>query len=103
MKNVFFFLWIVDEETWKKGEELIKMMPYLKTNSEIRWKEIGGGDNFMLLCELLKGNAVPTKMLNLISDDKERKEKWKIMNANEINRLQYWNRGSKDDKWSIEM
>ena len=62
----------MDEETWKKGEELIKKMPELKTNYEIRWSEEGTGDNFIVLCELLKGNAIATKELYLGSDEKER-------------------------------
>ena len=73
MKNVSF--WIVDKETWKKGEELIKNNPELKTDGLIQWKEEGTGDSFMLLCELLKGNTIPTKELDLSSDEKE--EKWK--------------------------
>ena len=63
----------MNKETWKKGEELMKKMPELKTNSEIRWREEEVGDNFILLCELLKGNAIPTK--RLISDEKEEKER----------------------------
>ena len=57
----------MDEETWKKGEELIKMMPKLKM---IGWREKGAGKNFILLCELLKGNAIPMKTLNLFGDEK---------------------------------
>ena len=65
----------MDEETWKKGEALIKNMPELKTNCEIPWKEEGTGDNFMSLrapslCALLKGNAIPTKTLILDGDEK---------------------------------
>ena len=59
------------EKTWKKGEELIKKMPELKTNCEVIWKEIGAGDNLILLCKLLKGNGIPTKLLDLDSDKKE--------------------------------
>ena len=61
----------MDEETWKKGEELVEKMPKLKTNCKIRWSGGERGENFILLCELLKGNAIPTKELNLISDEKE--------------------------------
>ena len=61
----------MNEETWKKGEELVKKMPKLKTNCNIEWRERGAGENFILLCELLKGNAIPTKELNLSSDEKK--------------------------------
>ena len=71
VKNDECFFCIVDEETWKKGGELVKIMPYLKTYCEITWTEEETRDIFMLLCELLKGNAIPTKTLNLSSDEKE--------------------------------
>ena len=45
-------------------------MGELKVNSKVEWKEDGAEENLMLLCELLKGNAIPTKELNL------RCEKW---------------------------
>ena len=60
----------MDEETWKKGEELIKRIPELKTDNEIIWIETGAGENFRLMCELLKANAIPTKALNLYGDEK---------------------------------
>ena len=66
---------IVDEETWTKGGELIKRIPEIKTNSEVKWIEEGVGDNFKVLCALLKGNAIPTKILNLDSDGKRREKK----------------------------
>ena len=65
----------MDEETWKKGEELVKKMPKLKTNCNIEWRERGAGENFILLCELLKGNAIPTKDLDLVCDEEERNGK----------------------------
>ena len=65
----------MDKKTWKKGEELIKKMPELKTDCEIGWSEEGERENFMLLCVLLKGNAIPTKALNLGCDEKEEMEK----------------------------
>lgn len=69
----------MDEETWKKGEELIKRIPELKTNNEIKWREKGAGENFRLMCELLKANAIPTKELNLYGDEKWSKMKWIII------------------------
>ena len=60
----------MDEETWKKGEELIEEIPDLKTDFEIVWWEKGAGDNFRFMCELLKANAVPTKALGLTCDEK---------------------------------
>jgi len=60
----------VDEETWKEYEELIKKFPELITNNEIRWREKGAGDNFRLMCELLKENAIPTQTLVLSGDEK---------------------------------
>ena len=56
---------IVDEETWEKGGELMRNVPELKTNNVVEWKEEGVGENFKLLCILLKGNAIPTKELYL--------------------------------------
>ena len=63
----------MDEETWKKGEELIKKMPKLKTDNWVGWNERGVGDNFMLLCTLLKGNAIPAKglYLNCIGEEEK--------------------------------
>ena len=69
----------MDEETWKKGEELIKRIPELKTNNEIRWIEKGAGKNFRLMCELLKANAIPAKQLYLGSDEKWSKMEWTIV------------------------
>ena len=73
----------MDEETWKKGEELIKRTPELKTNCKIEWKERAAGKNFILLCELLKGNTIPTKLLNLNCDEREEKKSEKINNEND--------------------
>ena len=50
----------------KKGAELLKIKPELETKTEVRWGD-GTGPNFEMLCELLKGNAIPTKFLNLYS------------------------------------
>ena len=58
----------MDEETWKKGEELIKVTRNLKADNKIEWVDDGAGDEFRLLCELLKGNALPTKRLSLGGD-----------------------------------
>ena len=49
----------------KKAGELSNKMPELKTEEEIYWRENGAGETFKLLCTLLKGNAIPTKALNL--------------------------------------
>jgi len=53
------------EEALKKGEELLRAQPDLRNKTEIRWSEKGTGSNFVMLCELLKGNAIPTKKLDL--------------------------------------
>ena len=58
----------MDEETWTKGGEL---MPELKTSCNVEWIEEGVEDEFMSLCALLKGNAIPTGKLDLIGDEKE--------------------------------
>ena len=76
----------MDEETWKKGEELIKRIPELKTNNEIRWREKGAGENFRLMCELLKANAIPTKELDLSCDGKN-EVKWNNNNNEENERM----------------
>ena len=72
----------MDEETWKKGEDLIKKMSELKTNSRVQWSERRVGDSFMLFCTLLKENAIPTKELDLSSDEK--KKWWKNDNENDM-------------------
>ena len=64
----------MDEESWKKGGELIEKMPGLKTDSLVNWRYRGAGDNFILLCELLKGNAIPTQALDMSCDEKKEKE-----------------------------
>ena len=57
------------EEALGKGEELLRRKPELKTKTEVGWSEKGTGPNFIMLCELLRGNAIPTTKLNLGSDD----------------------------------
>ena len=59
------------EEALRKGAELLKNKPDLKTKTECDWGENGTGPNFVMLCELLKGNAIPTKRLNLGCDEIE--------------------------------
>ena len=56
------------EEALKKGEELLRKQPDLKTKTEYTWSKKGAGPNFVMLCELLKGNAIPTKTLDLSSE-----------------------------------
>ena len=55
------------------GEKLLKMMPELKTEDEIRWDEEEAGENFRLLCKLFKGNVIPTKKLDVKWWKQERK------------------------------
>jgi len=43
-------------------------MPKLKIGAEMRWKEKGAGENFLLLCELIKENAISTKKLSFESE-----------------------------------
>ena len=58
-------------EALRAGEKLLKKKPELKTEEDITWREEGAGENLRLLSELLKGNAIPTKDLNLHGDEKE--------------------------------
>ena len=58
-------------EDLKEGGKLLKRRPKLKPEEELRWKEEGAGEKLRMLCELLKGNAIPTKSLNLVGDEKE--------------------------------
>ena len=53
------------EEALKKGEGLLRAQPDLRNKTEVGWSEKGTGSNFVMLCELLKGNAIPTKKLDL--------------------------------------
>ena len=57
------------EEALKKGEELLRRQPDLKTKTEVGWSEKGTGQNFIMLCELLGGNAIPATNLNLSCDE----------------------------------
>ena len=59
------------EEVLKRGEELLRKHPELRNKTEVGWSEKGAGENFAMLCELLKGNAIPTKTLNLNGDENE--------------------------------
>ena len=63
------------EEALKRGEELLRKHPELRDETEVRWSEKGAGENFAMLCELLKGNAIPTKTLDLQCDEKWSKMK----------------------------
>ena len=65
----------MDEETRKKGEELKEKIPELKTGIVTHWREEGAGDSFRLICELLKLNAIPTKILELMGILKKRRKK----------------------------
>ena len=56
------------EEALRVGQELLKKMPELNTEEKTVWSEEGAGHNFMLLCALLKGNAIPAKNMCLKSD-----------------------------------
>ncbi len=60
--------WTARDEEFRRnavGGELLEKMPELKTKNEIRWEEEGVGKNFRILCELLKRNAIPAKIMNL--------------------------------------
>ena len=54
------------EEALKKGGWLLRFynMPGLKKETNVKWDK-GGGEKFEALCELLKGNAIPTKELDV--------------------------------------
>ena len=57
----------------KKGGWLLRFynMPGLKKETNVRWeKGKGKGKAFEALCALLKGNAIPTKELNLEREKK---------------------------------
>ena len=49
----------------EKGAELLRKQPDLSTKTEYKWSEKGTGPNFVMFCELLKGNAIPMRNLNL--------------------------------------
>jgi len=70
----------VDEEAWKKYEELIMRKPELKTNREILWREQGAGENFRSFSELLKANAIPTITLSLLVMRRGKNEVFEISN-----------------------
>ena len=53
------------EEALKKGGELLNRIPELKDLTKLNWSEHGTGTNFIALCELLKGNAIPLRELDL--------------------------------------
>ena len=60
------FLITVKEEAMKKGGWLLRFynMPGLRKETSVKWRK-GRGEKFEALCELLKGNAIPTKELDL--------------------------------------
>ena len=64
----------MEQEALKIGGGLLKKMPELKTKTEVMWREEGTGTIFMMLCALLKGNAIPTKNLILNRDEKTDKK-----------------------------
>ena len=53
------------EEALKKGGELLIRIPALMDLAKLKWSEHGTGTNFIELCELLKGNAIPLRELDL--------------------------------------
>ena len=60
-------------EALRVGEKLLKKMPELRTKDEISWEEKGAEENIRMLCELLKGNAIPTKILDIYGNEKDNK------------------------------
>jgi len=67
------------EEALKSGEELLRRRSELRNQSEVRWEEKGAGANFAALCELLKGNVISTRKLNLRGDERGKKSEEKNM------------------------
>ena len=65
--------WTVKEKALKKGEALLKKRPELKYRNEVGL-ECQGSD-LMMLCDLLKANAIPTTKLDLSGDEKIKNEK----------------------------
>ena len=63
------------EEALKKGEELLRRKPELKTKTDVFWSNEGSGPSFIMLFELLRGNAIPTTKLGLSCDDNIMKNK----------------------------
>ena len=51
----------MEEKALQLGARLLNEMPELRTNNYINWNKDGFGENFRLLCILLKGNAIKTK------------------------------------------
>ena len=75
------------EEALKRGEELLRTQPDLKSKTSVSWYEDGAGANFVMLCELLKINTTLTDLV-LISDEIEIKIKiLKIINKNEVTNI----------------
>ena len=70
----------MDEETWKKGGGLVEKIPDFKRMSIFELRET---ENLRTLCALLKGNAIPTKTLDLSSDEERNREE-RHENENEI-------------------
>ena len=52
----------------KRADELLKKQPELISKTEILWSDRGAGSNFAMLCELLKANSIPTRLLDLRGD-----------------------------------
>ena len=79
-------MWIVKEEALRLGEGLLNEMPELRTNDYISWNKEGVGENFRMLCILLKGNAIPTQSLDL-----QRKALIKLRGGAVIVMIEVWN------------
>ena len=57
----------MNEESLKKGQSLLQKIPQLKSKKDIFLIAECRGEDIVLLCELLKTNAIPTRKLELRS------------------------------------
>ena len=72
------------EEALKSGQELLKKMPELSKNEIIVWKEKVEGENFRILCTLLKANAIPMKILCFSCNSKKERKETSILIRNYV-------------------
>ena len=67
LTNSMITWWTVNEERLKKGLTLLQKIPQLKSKKDIFLIAECRGEDIVLLCELLKTNAIPTRKLELRS------------------------------------
>ena len=74
----------VRDEALRTSGKIFKSMPTLRTDFVIKWEGKKAAESLNALCVLLKGNAIPTKELNLIRYQKEKENERRLWKSGKL-------------------